>query len=96
MAGKIAKHNKKQKAASSVKIKGKGPQERLGVTFGIGRIARYMRQRRLSERTSRGAAIFLAAVLDYLTLEILELAGGISEKHKMKTIKPRHIKLALS
>ena len=37
----------------------------------------------------------MAATCDYLCSEILEIAGNICEQHKMKTIKPRHLQLAI-
>ena len=34
-------------------------------------------------------------MLEYLTCEILELAGNAADEHKKKTIAPRHIQLAV-
>ena len=50
-------------------------EARLGLTFPIGRIDRRLKQLRLSERTGRSSAIFMAAVLEYLCSELLEVAG---------------------
>jgi hypothetical protein len=42
-----------------------------GVVFPVARLERYLRARKNVERISGGTAVFLAAVLEYLTAEIL-------------------------
>jgi hypothetical protein len=42
-----------------------------------------------------GAAIFVAAVLEYLCAEVLELAGNAASDDRSKVIQPRHISLAI-
>lgn len=63
--------------------------------FPIGRLNRYLRQGRFGERLGGTAGAFMAAVLEYLTAEILELAGDLCLEDKMKTIKPKHINLGI-
>lgn len=68
---------------------------RAGLQFPVGRIHRQLREGRYAERIGAGAPVYLAAVLEYLAAEILELAGNASRDNKRIRIIPRHIQLAI-
>ena len=66
-------------------------EARLGLSFPIGRIDRRLKQMRLAERTGRSGAIFMAAVLEYLCSELLEVAGLEAQRKNRLRIKPEDI-----
>jgi histone H2A len=68
---------------------------RAGLQFPVGRIARYLKQGKYAERVGAGAPVYLAAVLEYLAAEVLELAGKAAKDNKKTRIIPRYIQLAV-
>ena len=68
---------------------------KAGLQFPVGRIARHLRVGKYAERVGGGAPVYLAAVLEYLAAEVLELAGNAAKDNKKTRIVPRHIQLAI-
>ncbi|CAI9278263.1 unnamed protein product [Lactuca saligna] len=68
---------------------------RIGNQPSRDRIARFLKAEKYAERVSVGAPVYLAVVLEYRTVEVLELAGNTARDNKKTRIVPRHIQLAV-
>ena len=68
---------------------------KAGLQFPVGRIARFMKEGKYAERVGAGAPVYMAAVMEYLAAEVLELAGNAARDNKKTRIVPRHIQLAI-
>ena len=98
MAGKVAvrkSNSAKPKKGNGTRKAPERAEKRLGLAWGIGRTASAIRKGRFAERSGKGAAVFMAAVLQYLTSEILEMAGDIAHDKKKTIIQPKYILSAI-
>ena len=77
------------------KSKATSRSAKAGLQFPVGRIARYLKTGKYASRLGAGAPVYMAAVLEYLAAEVLELAGNASRDNKKSRIVPRHIQLAI-
>jgi histone H2A len=59
---------------------------KAGLQFPVGRIARYLKKGKYATRIGAGAPVYLAAVLEYLAAEVLELAGNAARDNKKNRI----------
>ena len=64
------------------KTKSKTRSSRAGLQFPVGRIHRLLRKGNYAERVGAGAPVYLAAVMEYLAAEVLELAGNAARDNK--------------
>ncbi|TRZ00578.1 hypothetical protein DNTS_004500 [Danionella cerebrum] len=83
------------KTGGKARAKAKTRSSRAGLQFPVGRVHRLLRKGNYGERVGAGAPVYLAAVLEYLTAEILELAGNAARDNKKTRIIPRHLQLAV-
>ena len=68
---------------------------KAGLQFPVGRVHRHIKLGRYASRIGAGAPVYLAAVLEYMAAEVLELAGNAARDNKKSRIVPRHITLAV-
>eukprot|EP01012_Entosiphon_sulcatum_P015679 TRINITY_DN20645_c0_g1_i1.p1 TRINITY_DN20645_c0_g1~~TRINITY_DN20645_c0_g1_i1.p1 ORF type:complete len:150 (-),score=33.98 TRINITY_DN20645_c0_g1_i1:40-489(-) len=69
--------------------------EKAKLAFPVGRVGSSLRKGRYAKRVSTPAAVFLTAVLQYATTELLELSQTTAAQKGRCTIKPRHICVAV-
>ncbi|KAG5842885.1 histone H2A-like [Anguilla anguilla] len=77
------------------RAKAKSRSVRAGLQFPVSRVHRQLRKGHYAKRIGAGAPVYMAAVLEYLTAEILELAGNAARDNKKIRIIPRHLQLAV-
>ncbi|XP_067880509.1 histone H2A.J-like [Heterodontus francisci] len=83
------------KTSGKARAKAKSHSSRAGLQFPVGRVHRLLRKGNYAGRVGARAPVYLAAVLEYLTAEILELAGNTARDNKKSRIIPRHLQLAV-
>ncbi|XP_073292179.1 histone H2AX-like [Primulina huaijiensis] len=78
------------------KARPRSRSERAGLEFPVGRIKRYMKEGKYANRIGAGSTVYLAAVMEYLAAEVLELAGDQAKREKKNRITPSHIRFAVT
>lgn len=91
----LAEKLKEMKQRGFVPKPKRSKSEKSGVLLPVNHILKDMKKMFPHRQVSEGAAVYLAGVLEYLTAEVLDLAGDSVEQNKRKRIKPRDILLAI-
>jgi histone H3/H4 len=95
--GELVKHAVSQGTKAVIKFTSSSTQTsksaRAGLQFSVARCKVMIEKK--SPRVSETAGVYLAGVLEYLTAEILELAGNACKDEHKKVITPHHVKNAV-
>ncbi|XP_052027562.1 histone H2A-Bbd type 1-like [Apodemus sylvaticus] len=81
--------NKRQRKHSTARSSGAEPQ------FSVSKIERLLQERNLPKRLNSSAPVFLAGVLEYVTSNILDLAGQEAHTSGKKLISPENLTTAV-
>uniref|UniRef100_A0A674IVL8 Histone H2A n=1 Tax=Terrapene triunguis TaxID=2587831 RepID=A0A674IVL8_9SAUR len=68
---------------------------RAGLQFSVSRIDRLLRKGQFADRIGAGAPVYMAAVLQEVTREIVDIPGEVAARSKKRRISPRHLQLAI-
>ena len=77
------------------KKKSVSKQAKAGLTLPVSRINRTMKAMSGLPRIGGSAPVYMTAVLEYITAEILELAGNHTQNSKRKRVTPEDVILGI-
>jgi len=91
------KQGSTKKRAPVAKKAGSGRSAKAGLIFPVGRVGSLLRRGQYARRVGESSAVYLAAVVEYLVAELLELSvkAAAQNKSKAKRLTPRTLTLAV-
>nr|CCC48944.1 putative histone H2A [Trypanosoma vivax Y486] len=87
----------KQAVKKASKKGGSSRSAKAGLIFPVGRVGSMLRRGQYARRIGASGAVYMAAVLEYLTAELLELSvkAASQQTKKTKRLTPRTVTLAV-
>ena len=82
---------KSTKSPDGTKKPSKSKSAKAGLVFPVSRVNRHLRDAKNMKRVGAGAPIYLAAILEYITAEVLEISGNATAKDNRKRITPQDV-----
>ncbi|XP_053435828.1 histone H2A-Bbd type 2/3-like [Nycticebus coucang] len=73
----------------------RGRSARAELTFSVSQMERLLRKGHYSQRLSASAPVFIAAIIQYLTAKVLELAGNEAQNYGRRRITPELVDMAV-
>lgn len=70
-------------------------KKNTGLVFNCYNMRRKLLSKGRVKKVKSEAAVYMAAVLEFIVAELMEISGNFSRVLKTKTIKPRHMRLAI-
>ena len=95
-AASNTKPSRRSKPVAPARAKAVATATRAGLLFSVPRVTKLMRRDRLAATVGTRPAVVMAAVMEYIASEILELAGNLSQDAGVVRVTPRHIMLAIA
>ncbi|CAD7930938.1 unnamed protein product [Amoebophrya sp. A25] len=99
--GEKDKDKKKEKLVKEEKLKGgkgyiRNRSKRAGIIFPVVKVHRELKGMIPNKnRVNQQCSVYLAAVMEYVMAELLEIAGNTAKNNKKKRINPRHLMLSI-
>ena len=87
---------RRSKPVAPARAKAVSTATRADLLFAVPRVTKLMRRDRLAGTVGRSSGLVMAAVMEYLTSEVLELAGNLCQEGRRHRIKPRDLMLAIA